>query len=100
MIAVEAAIGESVTVAVDDTVTVDVSLSMSEVEPDVRLNMTLPASTGNGVKLPRVLFMHRPVEEFPGPQQKDLLSCNGKIVMPLSGLTRRRKSKGRSVLYR
>ena len=64
-------------VTVDDTVTVDVSLLLGEVEPDVRLNMTLPACTGNGAKLPCVLLVHVPDEELPGPQQKDESPWNG-----------------------
>lgn len=37
---------------VDVTVIVAVSLLLDEMEPDVRLNITLPASTGNGALLP------------------------------------------------
>ena len=59
----------SVTVAVDDIVTLDVSLTLGEVEPDVRLNITFPTFTGNGSTLPFVLFSHLPDEELPGPQQ-------------------------------
>ena len=42
-------------VAVDDVAILDVSLSLGEVEPDVRLKITLPAVTGKGSTLPRVL---------------------------------------------
>ena len=49
------------------TVTVTVSLMLGEVEPEVRLNMTFPAWTGNGTKLPRVLFIHSWVDELPSP---------------------------------
>lgn len=64
-------------VAVNETVTVAVSLSLAEVEPDVRLNITLPASTANGVAFPSALLTHRLVDELPGPQQKDLSSWKG-----------------------
>lgn len=37
---------------------VAVSLLLGEMEPDVRLKMTLPATRGNGVVLPRVLEIH------------------------------------------
>ena len=43
---------------VDVTVIVVVSLALGAVEPDVRLNMTLPAFRLNGVKVPRVLWLH------------------------------------------
>ncbi len=77
-----AAVDESVTVVVDKFMTIDVSLLLGEVEPDVRLNMTLPACTGNGEKLPRVWLKHVPDEELPGPQQKDESDRNGVIVTP------------------
>ena len=77
----------------DDIVTVIVSLLLGEVEPDVRLNITLPAGTGNGAVLPRVLKSHALVDELPGPQQKDPPFWNGKIVMPELVPTRRSKCK-------
>ncbi len=64
----EAAVGE---VAVGDTETVVVSLLLGEMEPDVRLNITFPACTGNGAVLPSVLLMQALVDELPAPQQKD-----------------------------
>lgn len=63
--------------AVSETVTVDVSLILGEVEPDVRLNITLPAGTANGAELPSVLLMQLLEDELPGPQQKDVSSWNG-----------------------
>ena len=55
----------------DDSVivTMDVSLTLGEVEPDVLLKITLPTFTGNGSRLPRVLCLHLPDEQLPGPQQ-------------------------------
>lgn len=61
----------------DVIVTVAASLLLDEVEPDVRLNMTLPAGTAKGSVLPSVLLTHELVDELPGPQQKDLSSWNG-----------------------
>lgn len=63
--------------AVDGTVTVVVSLILGEVEPDVRLNITLPAGTANGAAFPSVLLMHVLDDELPGPQQKEVSSWNG-----------------------
>ena len=54
-----------------ETVSVAASLLLDEMEPDVRLNITLPAGTGNGARLPRVLWMHASDDELPGPQQKE-----------------------------
>ena len=56
-----------VTVAV--TVTGVVSVSLGDVEPDVRLNITRPASMKNGVVLPLVGFEHVLLLAKPGPQQ-------------------------------
>lgn len=67
---------DAVTVTVTETETV--SLVLGEVEPDARLNITLPAWTGNGVELPRVLLKHSFVTELPSPQQKVEPSSNGK----------------------
>lgn len=63
--------------AVDETVTVAVSLLFGEMEPDVRLNITLPARTKNGAVLPCVLLMHALDDELPGPQQKEESCWNG-----------------------
>ena len=57
-------------VAVDKSVSVAISLLLGSMEPDVRLNMTLPACTGKGCVLPSVPLMHVLVDESPGPQQK------------------------------
>ena len=56
----------------DETVTVAISVLLGEMEPDVRLNITRPAGTGNGSVVPPVLLMHALVDELPGPQQKDV----------------------------
>lgn len=64
-------------VAINETVTVAASLLLAEVEPDVRLNITLPASTANGDAFPSVLSTQKLVDELPGPQQKDLSSWKG-----------------------
>ena len=74
--------------AVDESVTVVVSLLLGEMEPDVRLKITLPACTLNGAELPPVLLMHVLVDELPGPQQKDESPRNGATVTPLLMLTR------------
>ena len=63
--------------AVDETVTVDMSLILGEVDPDVLLKITLPAGTANGAAFPSVLLMHVLDDELPGPQQKDVSSWNG-----------------------
>ena len=54
----------------DETVTVIASILLGEVEPVVRLNMTLPAVTRNGVALPRVEMLHRLDDESISAQQK------------------------------
>lgn len=65
--------------AVPDVVTVTVTMSLlfGEVEPEVRLNMIIPAATWNGVWLPRVAWEQVLVDELPGPQQKDESFWNG-----------------------
>lgn len=83
-------LGKAKSDAVTVTVTETVSLVLGEVEPDVRLNITLPAWTGNGAELPRVLLTHSFVTELPNPQQKVEPSRygKGKIPIPQFGLTR------------
>ena len=76
-------------VVADVTVVVVISLLGAEVEPDVRLRITLPALMGNGAVLPRVLDIHPLLDELPGPQQNVEPSWTGKMVMPLSVRTRR-----------
>lgn len=73
--------------AVDVTVTVVVSLLLGEMDPDVLLKMTLPAVRGNGVLLPRVVWLHVS-DELSGPQQKakELAAVN--IDTPHQGSTR------------
>lgn len=70
-------VDETVAVDMDETVTAAVSLLLGEMDPDVRLNITLPACTWNGAVLPRVLLMHALDDELPGPQQKEKSSWNG-----------------------
>ena len=74
---VTVAVEETVNVAVEESLMVVVSLLLGEVEPDVRLNITFPAWTGNGAVLPRVLAIHALVDELPGPQQKAVSSWKG-----------------------
>ena len=62
--------------------TVVMSLLLGQVEPDVRLKITLPASTGNGAVLPRVLVVHALVDVLNDPQQKEKPSRTGKIAAP------------------
>ena len=81
--------------AADVTVTVAmvvVSLLLGEMDPDVRLKMTLPATRGNGVILPRVLNLHV-LDELSGPQQKELPSWAVFMFTPHPVLTRRQKCK-------
>ena len=70
----------------DVTVTVVVSLALGEVEPDVRLKMTLPAARGNGAILPFVLREHV-LCELSDPQQKDEPSWAVCITTPWLVLT-------------
>ena len=81
--------GKAVPDVVTVTVTVTMSVLLGEVEPDVRLNITLPASTKNGAKLPRVLLIHSLLDELPGPQQNNL--SRGKTPTPQLVLTRKRR---------
>lgn len=74
---VEARLTVTVDVRADEAVAVAVCLTVDEAEADGRLDRTLPASTGNGFELPRVLLMHALVDELPGPQQKDESCWNG-----------------------
>lgn len=60
----------AVTKADDETMTVITSILLGEVEPVVRLYMTLPAGTRNGAVLPRVETLHRLDDESISPQQK------------------------------
>ena len=78
--------------AVDVTVTVVVSLLLGEMDPDVLLNITLPATRGKGVLLPRVVWLHVS-DELGGPQQnaEGLMAVN--IFIPPPWLTRKRKCK-------
>ena len=63
--------GVAVTIDGDDeTVTVIVSILLGEVEPVVRLNITLPAVTRNGAELPRVEMLHSLDDESESAQQK------------------------------
>ena len=78
--------------AVDVTVTVVVSLSLGEMDPDVLLKITLPATRGNGVLLPRVVWL-QVSDELSGPQQKDFPSAAVNIDTPHPVLTRRQKRK-------
>ena len=54
----------------DETVTVITSTLLGEVEPVVRLNITLPDVTRNGAVLPRVEMLHWLDDESISPQQK------------------------------
>ena len=56
-----------VTVAV--TVTREVAVSLGDVEPDVRLNITSPGSMKNGAVSPLVGFEHVLLFAKPAPQQ-------------------------------
>ena len=78
--------------AVDVTVTVVVSLSLGEMDPDVLLKITLPARRGNGVLLPLVVWLHVS-DELGGPQQKYLESAAKYIDAPHAVSTRRQKCK-------
>ena len=60
----------AVTRADDDTVTVITSILLGEVEPVVRLNITLPAVMRNGAVLPRVEMPHWLDDESISVQQK------------------------------
>ena len=59
-----------VAVAVDVIVTVVVSVLLGDVEPDVRLNITSPASMEKGDELPLVLVKQVLLNGFMLPQQK------------------------------
>ena len=75
------AVDETDIVDIEVIVTVVVMVSLGEVEPDVRLNITFPARMGKGSVLPCVAVIHVFVDELPGPlQQKP--SGNGYIVAP------------------
>ena len=78
--------------AVDVTVTVVVSLPLGEMDPDVLLKMTLPATRGNGALLPRVVWLHVS-DELSGPQQKEIVFAAVNIDTPHEGSTRRQKYK-------
>ena len=78
--------------AVDVTVTVVVSLSLGEMDPDVLLKITLPATRGNGVLLPRVVWLHVS-DELGGPQQKELGFAAVNMGTPHQVSTRRQKCK-------
>ena len=78
--------------AVDVTVTVVVSLPLGEMDPDVLLKMILPATNGNGVLVPRVVWLHVS-DELSGPQQKETPFSAVHIVTPHEGLTGRQKCK-------
>ena len=60
-------------VAVYEIVTVVVSLSLGDVEPDVRLKITRPTGRENGAELPCVLWLHALIVELNDPQQKESL---------------------------
>lgn len=67
-----AVVDESVAVTIDDdeTVTVITSILLGEVEPVVRLNITLPAVMRNEVELPRVEILHLLDDGSRSAQQK------------------------------
>ena len=67
-----AVVAESVAVTIDDdeTVTVITSILLGEVEPIVRLNITLPAVMRNGVELPREEILHSLDDGSRSAQQK------------------------------
>ena len=54
----------------DGTVTVITSILLGDVEPVVRLNITLPAGTRNGAELPRVGMLHWLDDRSKSKQQK------------------------------
>ena len=73
--------GAAVVVVV--TMTVAVSVLLGDVEPDVRLKMTSPASMKNGVELPLVLFKQVLVNGFMLPQQNKGLPSTYTRLIPL-----------------
>ena len=77
-------VDESVAVAIDDdeTVTVVTSNLLGEVEPVVRLNVTLPAVMRNGAELPRVEILHSLDDGSRSAQQKRKPSRTAKIDVP------------------
>ena len=80
--------------AVDVTVTVVVSLLLGEMDPDVLLKMTLPASRGKGALLPRVVWLHVSMsDELGSPQQKVEPFAAVNIPTPSPWLTKRQKCK-------
>lgn len=81
---VDEAAEDMTAVDVNSTVAVvAVSLLLGEMEPDVRLKMTLPACRGNGAILPRVAELHVLVlDELSGPQQNDTASAAVNIDTP------------------
>ena len=68
-VAVVVAVNATLPGAVDVITTVVVSVLLVDVEPDVRLLITSPASTENGRKLPLVPFKHVLLNGFMLPQQ-------------------------------
>jgi len=56
-----------------------VAVIFGDVDPEVRLKMTLPAATPKGSKLLYVLILQVLLFENPGPQQNKV-SCMGNIV--------------------
>lgn len=69
---VAVAVDEGVAVTIDDdeTVTVITSILLGEVEPVVRLNITLPAVMRNGVELPCEEMLHSLDDGSRSAQQK------------------------------
>ena len=76
-VGVAEAVDESVAVTIDDDETVtmadhadDAARRQGEVEPVVRLNITLPAGMRNGVELPREEMLHSLDDGSKSAQQK------------------------------
>lgn len=66
----DADVGADANVGADAvTINVAVSVLLGDVEPDVRLKMTCPASTENGAVLPLVAVRHVLLDWLPGLQQ-------------------------------
>ena len=84
--------GVAVVDEADVTVTVLVSLMLGIMEPDVLLKITLPTVRGNGVLVPRVVWLHVS-DDSSGPQQKETPFSAVHIVTPHEGFTGRQKCK-------